>query len=60
MTSGTQDNYYVELLQNKMTKAIEDFKPDMIFYNAGSDCLIGDPLGGNGRYHYCFFKRFIL
>ena len=29
-----------------MDEAIEEFRPDLIIYNAGTDCLIGDPLGG--------------
>lgn len=29
-----------------MDEAIEEFKPNLIIYNAGTDSLIGDPLGG--------------
>ena len=29
-----------------MTICISEFKPDIIIYNAGTDCMIGDPLGG--------------
>lgn len=28
-----------------MKKAVEDFNPSFILYNAGTDCMEGDPLG---------------
>jgi histone deacetylase 11 len=33
--------------KSEIEKAIEAFKPDFIIYNAGTDCLIGDPLGSS-------------
>ena len=27
-------------------KAFEKFTPDLVIYNAGTDCMQGDPLGG--------------
>lgn len=29
-----------------MDKSFERFRPDIVFYNAGTDILVGDPLGG--------------
>lgn len=28
-----------------MKRCFIDFKPDMVIYNAGTDCMHGDPLG---------------
>ncbi len=41
------DQEYLEKLKKRITPAIETFQPDFILYNAGTDCLKGDPLGGN-------------
>jgi histone deacetylase 11 len=32
-------------LNRNLDSALEDFKPDVIVYNAGTDILDGDPLG---------------
>ncbi|TAL40015.1 MAG: histone deacetylase [Alphaproteobacteria bacterium] len=45
MPNGTADKEYLEKLKAGLDKAAEDFKPDVIFYVAGSDILTGDPLG---------------
>jgi histone deacetylase 11 len=45
MPSGTADKEYLEKLKDGLDKAAKDFKPDAIFYVAGSDILTGDPLG---------------
>ena len=29
----------------KLPKVLDEFKPDIIVYNAGTDVLLGDPLG---------------
>lgn len=31
-----------------MSRALVDFEPEFVIYNAGTDCLVGDPLGGLG------------
>jgi histone deacetylase 11 len=40
------DKSYLEKLAEVIDPAIEEFKPELIIYNAGSDCMINDPLGG--------------
>ncbi|CAG9538431.1 unnamed protein product [Cercopithifilaria johnstoni] len=42
---GTQDAEYLSLLSNNLEDALSEFRPDIIVYNAGTDCLRGDPLG---------------
>lgn len=39
------DARYLRKLEEELPRAIESFQPDMIIYNAGTDCLLGDPLG---------------
>ena len=36
---------YLEILKKKLKKAIKEIKPDLIFYNAGTDSYENDPLG---------------
>jgi len=46
---GTSNDEYLDLLRNALPEAMSEFeRPDIILYNAGTDCLIGDPLGGLG------------
>ena len=33
------------MVDQSLSKAFEVFKPDFVIYNAGTDCMIGDPLG---------------
>ncbi|VDO25916.1 unnamed protein product [Brugia timori] len=42
---GTQDSEYLSLLSNNLEDVLNEFQPDIIVYNAGTDCLQGDPLG---------------
>ena len=35
---------YVDVCR-ELPRALDDFKPDMVVYNAGTDVLKGDPLG---------------
>ena len=39
------DEYYLEKLENALKHCIKDFHPDFIIFNAGTDCMAGDPLG---------------
>ncbi|KAF5826299.1 hypothetical protein DUNSADRAFT_3707 [Dunaliella salina] len=49
LRSGTRDAKYLECLAAALRKADRDFpSPDMVFYNAGTDVLIDDPLGALG------------
>ena len=45
--SGTSDDYFLKEINNMIynTDKIKKFKPEFIIYNAGTDCLINDPLG---------------
>ena len=43
--SNTQDKEYLETLKDALDRAKAEFRPDVIFYVAGSDILAGDPLG---------------
>lgn len=42
----TTDGIYLEKLKDGLNHIKSSFQPDIIFYNAGSDILKGDPLGG--------------
>jgi histone deacetylase 11 len=44
--SGITGKKYLAILKSTLPPAIEDCKPDIIFYNAGTDILDEDPLGG--------------
>lgn len=43
--SDDDDQYLSKLVEN-ILPAIHEFQPDFILYNAGTDCLVNDPLGG--------------
>lgn len=43
---GTRDEVYLAALSEKLEEAFDKFQPDVVFYNAGTDVLQGDPLGG--------------
>lgn len=43
--SGTKDMAYLELVTTNVNAAIEEFQPQYILYNAGTDILENDPLG---------------
>lgn len=40
----THGDKYLSTLEEVLPKAIDDFSPDLIVYNAGSDVLLSDPL----------------
>lgn len=44
---GDGDNKYLYLLKHALKDALSDpeKKPDLLFYNAGTDCLVNDSLG---------------
>lgn len=44
------DDQYLKKVKDAASSAIRDFNPDFILYNAGTDCLANDPLGGM---YYC-------
>ncbi len=41
-----RDGEYLGLLESELPRAIEQSSPGLIIYNAGTDVLTGDPLGG--------------
>lgn len=41
----TTDKKYLKDIKRVTDSSIKKFKPDIIIYNAGTDCLEGDPLG---------------
>lgn len=43
--TGVDDRAYLRLLRAKLPKAIAQFKPDLIIYNAGTDIYARDRLG---------------
>ncbi|XP_063283168.1 histone deacetylase 11 isoform X1 [Pelobates fuscus] len=43
---GTEDEEYLQKVDTHVQGALNEMKPDIIIYNAGTDILDGDPLGG--------------
>jgi len=43
--SYPRDATYIAKLEEMLPRAFEEFKPDFVIYNAGTDCMSGDPLG---------------
>ncbi|XP_048345962.1 LOW QUALITY PROTEIN: histone deacetylase 11 [Sphaerodactylus townsendi] len=43
---GTEDTEYLQKVKTHVEGALNEVKPDIIIYNAGTDVLEGDPLGG--------------
>jgi histone deacetylase 11 len=40
------DEEYLEALREHLEASIASFAPSFLLYNAGTDCMVGDPLGG--------------
>ncbi|XP_076094848.1 histone deacetylase 11-like isoform X2 [Mytilus galloprovincialis] len=54
----TKDEEYLEKVKSTIDEALNEFEPDIIVYNAGTDILKGDPLGNlditaEVSTHYC-------
>ncbi len=43
---GTEDSEYLQKVELHSEGALNEVRPDIIVYNAGTDVLDGDPLGG--------------
>lgn len=43
--SGVADAAYLSQLQDALDTAFRECQPDIVLYNAGTDILVGDPLG---------------
>lgn len=41
----TNDKTYLRLLHINLEKSLNEFQPDFVVFNAGTDILQGDPLG---------------
>lgn len=46
LQSFTEDEEYLSKVEFHLDKALQEFTPDIIIYNAGTDILKGDSLGG--------------
>lgn len=42
---GMSDAHYLQDVDAALNAAFTTFKPDFVIYNAGTDCMVGDPLG---------------
>jgi histone deacetylase 11 len=45
LPSGTSGAAYLELLRRELPRALDEFEPQLLLYNAGTDIVAGDPLG---------------
>jgi histone deacetylase 11 len=45
LKSFTKDKEYLETLSTDLPEAINDCRPDLVFYNAGTDIYENDPFG---------------
>jgi len=54
---NTDDLTYMNILTKKLPESLDEFKPDIIYYNAGTDCLKGDPIGALGLSAKCIIQR---
>jgi histone deacetylase 11 len=46
MYGNHSDTEYLDLLRQNLSESLQEFTPDLIVFNAGTDCMAGDPLGG--------------
>jgi len=42
---GDNDDSYLQKTQTALSQSIDHFRPEFVIYNAGTDCMQGDPLG---------------
>ncbi len=40
------DHKYLSEVDQKFSHVLDSFQPELVVYNAGTDCMEGDPLGG--------------
>lgn len=43
---NTTDRQYLKSVKDSLVRGLNEFRPDIVFYNAGTDILKGDPLNG--------------
>jgi len=46
VSHADDDDSYFRKLVTKVPQVFEKFKPELVIYNAGTDCMANDPLGG--------------
>ena len=46
ISHSTSDGRFLADVEKALKEAMESFDPDFVIYNAGTDCLENDPLGG--------------
>uniref|UniRef100_A0A0K8VSD8 Histone deacetylase 11 n=1 Tax=Bactrocera latifrons TaxID=174628 RepID=A0A0K8VSD8_BACLA len=51
----TADGTYMKKLKRSLKYALSEFRPDLLVYNAGTDILLGDPLG-----HLCITPEGVM
>ena len=49
VTPKSTDRSYLADIDEALGESLSQFKPDILFYNAGTDILVGDPLNGGVR-----------
>lgn len=45
LSSGTTGSTYLGLLRRELPPVLDDLRPELVLYNAGTDIVAGDPLG---------------
>ncbi|EAR91698.2 histone deacetylase family protein (macronuclear) [Tetrahymena thermophila SB210] len=53
----TSDSEYISMLRKTLQKILDQFKPEFLLYNAGTDCLEGDRLGQMNLSQNCIIQR---
>ena len=43
---GTEDEEYLDKVERNVKRSLQEHLPDVVVYNAGTDVLEGDRLGG--------------
>jgi histone deacetylase 11 len=46
LAMGTSGGEYLDVLRDRLPKALDEVSPDLVLYNAGSDPYVDDPLAG--------------
>ncbi len=60
ITNDDADNEYFMKMNSTIPKALDEFRPDFILYNAGTDCMENDPLGSKTFQNLCRIITFDL
>ena len=55
--ADTTDDNFLRQISEAVTLSIDEFQPDLLIYNAGTDCLHGDPLGRLNFSDDCIVER---